>query len=346
MTERARFASNSRWILGFAVALLALFAVVLRFPREAGHPPAPPGEAPKPAITVAIGTGGTGGAYYPLGRALAAVLSKHLPQVQASAEVTGGSVENLLRIGAGQSAIGIAIADVAFEAFNGEARFASGKVPLRTLAALYPNRLHVVTIEGAGVEKIADLKGKRVSTGVPGSATEATALRLLETAGLDKDKDIKRERLSPMEAANAISAKDRKLDAFFWLGPVPTAAIGALAVAPGVKMKLVDHADLVAAIDAKYGGLYGIGAIQAGSYPGQDKDNRNAEIWNLLVADAKMPDDLAYAIVKTVFERKAELVAIRPEAEGLVLSVQGKENSPIPFHPGAMRYFKEKGLNF
>ncbi|HXY89989.1 MAG TPA: TAXI family TRAP transporter solute-binding subunit [Xanthobacteraceae bacterium] len=349
MAERAGFAAKYAWIFGLAAALLVLvFALYQRSPG--GRPPeqaAAPGEAlPKSGITLEIGTSGTGGAYYPLGGALAAVLSKSLPNVRASAEVTGGSADNLRRIGAGQSQIGLSIADVALEAARGEERFAGGKIPLATLLVLYPNRLHLVTVEGAGIDKISDLKGKRVSTGVPGSATEATALRLLAAIGLDRDKDIKRERLSPIESASAIAMKERKLDAFFWLGTVPTPSIAELAAAPGVKMKLIDHADAVAAMNAKYGGLYSAGTIAAGSYPGQDKDHTNAEIWNLLVVDEKMTDDFAYALVKTIFENKPELVAIRREAENWTLTAQKREHSPIPFHPGAIRYFKEKSPNF
>ena len=131
---------------------------------------------------------------------------------------------------------------------------------------LYPNRMHVVTIEGTGIEKIGDLKGKRVSTGSPGSATEVMAFRVIEAAGLDKDKDMKRERLSVAEIVNAI--KDRKIDAFFWVGGIPTAAVTDLAATPGVKMKLVDHADLADKMNAKYGKLYSAGVIAAGAYPG------------------------------------------------------------------------------
>src|SRR5690348_1501695 len=166
--------------------------------------------------TIAIGTGGTGGVYYPLGGGLANVLSKYLSGYQATAEVTGGSVDNLKLIGSGQSEIGFSMVDAALDAFKGEDKFRGAKVPVRTLMVLYPNRMHVVTIEGTGIEKLSDLKGKRVSTGSPGSATEVMAFRVIEAAGLDKDKDMRRERLGAAESVNAI--KDRKIDAFFWVG--------------------------------------------------------------------------------------------------------------------------------
>src|ERR1700704_3582029 len=143
--------------------------------------------------TMSIGTGGTGGVYYPLGGAIANVLSKNLPNVQATAEVTGGSVDNLKLIGTGQSEMGFTMADAALDARQGQDKFKGGKVPLQALLVVYPNRMHVVTVEGTGIETMADLKGKRVSTGSPGGATEVMAFRVIEAAGLDKDKDMKRE---------------------------------------------------------------------------------------------------------------------------------------------------------
>ena len=125
------------------------------------------GHRRRPAKTIAIGTGGTGGVYYPLGGAIANVLSKNLPNVQATAEVTGGSVDNLKLIGAGKSELGFTMADAALDALKGEDKFKGNKVPLQTLLVVYPNRMHVVTIEGTGIEKMSDLKGKRVSTGSP-----------------------------------------------------------------------------------------------------------------------------------------------------------------------------------
>ena len=137
------------------------------------------------------GTGGTGGVYYPMGGGMANVLSKYVPGMQATAEVTGGSVANLQLLGTGKSDVGLVMVDAALTALQGEDKFKSGKIPIRTLMVLYPNRMHVVTIASTGIKKMADLKGKRVSTGSPGSATEVMAFRVIEAAGLDKDKDLK-----------------------------------------------------------------------------------------------------------------------------------------------------------
>src|SRR5882762_7510903 len=251
---------------------------------------------------ISIATGGTGGVYYPLGGGLANVLSKEIPGLQATAEVTGGSVDNLKLINSGQSELGFVMADAALDAFKGEDKFKGSKVPVRTLMVLYPNQMHVVTIEGTGIDKLADLKGKRVSTGSPGSATEVMAFRVIEAGGLDKDKDMKRERLGVAESVNAI--KDRKIDAFFWVGGLPTAAVTDLGATPGLKIKLIDHSDVVDKMNAKYGNLYVTDVIPTKTYPGQDRDNKISTVWNILVTNDKMPDNIAFAINKVIFDYK------------------------------------------
>ncbi|MFL5079148.1 MAG: TAXI family TRAP transporter solute-binding subunit [Microvirga sp.] len=292
--------------------------------------------------TISIGTGGTGGVYYPLGGAMANVLTKYLPGVQATAEVTGGSVDNLKLIGSGQSELAFTMADAALDALKGQDKFKSAKVPLQSLLVLYPNRMHVVTIEGTGVDKIADIKGKRVSTGSPGSATEVMAFRVIEAAGLDKDKDMKRERLSVAESVNAI--KDRKIDAFFWVGGLPTAAVTDLASTPGVKIKMIDHSDTVAKMNQKYGNLYIQDTISKDMYKGMDSDNKIATVNNLLVAHENMDEKTAYNIVKTFFDKRDELVRAHKEAENITMANQKSDASPIPWHPGAVKYFAEKGI--
>ena len=293
-------------------------------------------------LNIAIATGGTGGVYYPLGGGMANVLSKHVPGVQASARVTGGSVDNLKLIGSQQSEVALVMVDAAVDALKGEDKFKGNPVEVRTLMVLYPNRMHVVSIEGTGIEKMADLKGKRVSTGSPGSATEVMAFRLIEAAGLDKDKDMRRERLGVAESVNAL--KDRKIDAFFWVGGLPTAAVTDLGATPNVKIKMIDHAEMVDKMNAKYNNLYTTGVIPAKMYPGQDKDNAIAVVQNILVANAKMADNVAYDIVKTFIERRDELVAVHAEAASITLENQSPKNSPIPWHPGAVKYFTEKGI--
>src|SRR5512143_1070601 len=238
------------------------------------------------AQNLSIATGGTGGVYYPLGGGMAAVLSKYVSGMQATAEVTGGSVANLQLIGTGKPYIGLTMADATLDAYKGQDKFAGKPVAVRTLMVLYPNRMHVVTITATGINKIADLKGKRVSTGSGGSATEVMAFRVIEAAGLDKDKDMTRERLGVAESVNAI--KDRKIDAFFWVGGLPTAAVTDLANTPGIKIKMIDHADVVAAMNQKYGNLYVQDTIPKSTYRGMETDNAQATVMNILVAHEKM----------------------------------------------------------
>lgn len=291
---------------------------------------------------LSIVTGGTGGVYYPLGGGLANLLTKHVPGWQATAEVTGGSVDNLKLVGAKRADIGFSMADASLDASRGEDKFKGNAVSHRTLAVLYPNVMHVVTTAASGINAMADLKGKRVSTGSAGSATEVMAFRVLEAAGLDKDKDIKRERLGAAESTNAV--KDGKIDAYFWVGGVPTSAVTDLGATPGVKLKLVDHSDVVAKMNAKYGPLYASGTIPSGTYPGQDKDNAISSVWNILFAADSMPDDVAYNITKTIFEKRDEWAQVHAEAKNVKLDTQKKANTPVPFHPGALKYLAEKGI--
>lgn len=293
-------------------------------------------------VNISIATGGTGGVYYPMGGGMAAALSKYVTGMEATAEVTGGSVDNLKLIGSGKPYIGLAMVDATLDAYNGAGKFAGNKIPVRTLMILYPNRMHVVSVEGRGVNKIADLKGKHVSTGSPGSATEVMAFRVIEAAGLDKDKDMKRERLGVAESVNAM--KDNKIDAFFWVGGLPTAGVTDLANTPGTKLKMVDHADLVPAMNKKYGKLYVEDAIPKTTYRGMDADNKQATVMNILVANANMDDKTAYNIVKTIFDKRQDLINVHKEAANFKLENQKALASPIPFHPGAVKYFAEQGV--
>jgi len=292
--------------------------------------------------SLSIATGGTGGVYYPLGGGMANILSKYVPGLQATAEVTGGSVDNLKLIATGKPYIAFSMADAGQDAYRGEDKFKGTKVPLRTLMVLYPNRMHVVTIDGIGITRMADLRGKRVSTGSPGSATEVMGFRVIEAAGLDKDRDMKRERLGVAESVNAL--KDRKIDAFFWVGGLPTAAVTDLANTPGIKIKLIDHAETVAAMNRKYGPLYIEDIIPKATYRGMDADNRQATVWNILVSHENLSNQTAYNIVKTIFDKREDMIAVHKEAENFKLENQKATASPIPFHPGAVKYFAERGV--
>jgi TRAP transporter TAXI family solute receptor len=276
-----------------------------------------------------------------MGGGMANVLSKHLPGVQATARVTGGSVDNLKLIGSDQSEVAFSMVDAALDASKGQDKFKGSPLDVKTLMVLYPNRMHVVSVEGRGIEKMSDLKGKRVSTGSPGGATEVMAFRVIEAAGLDRDKDMKRERLGVAESVNAL--KDGKIDAFFWVGGLPTAAVTDLGATPGVKIKMVDHDDVVGKMNAKFGNIYATDVIPAKTYPGQDKDNKIAVVQNILVASGKMSEKTAYDIVKTLYEKRGEVALAHGEAKAISLDKQNSKNTTIPWHPGAEKYFKEQG---
>jgi TRAP transporter TAXI family solute receptor len=294
------------------------------------------------AQNLSIATGGTGGVYYPMGGGLAAVLSKHVPGMSATAEVTGGSVDNLKLIGTGKPYVGFSMADAAKDATAGEDKFKGKPIDLRTLLILYPNLMHVATVESTGIKTMQDLKGKRMSTGAPGSATEVMAIRLLEAAGLDPNKDVKRERLSVAESVNAV--KDRKIDAFFWVGGLPTAAVTDLANSPGMKIVMVDTSAEVPAMNKKYGNLYFPSVISKQTYSGMAKDNNVAAVANILVVNSAMSDAEAYKIVKAIFDNQLELVRSHAEYRNVKLENQKAGSTPVAYHPGALKYFKEKGI--
>jgi len=311
--------------------LLKIIALSLGFLCASAH-----------AQNISIATGGTGGVYYPMGGGLAAVLSSKVPGMSATAEVTGGSVDNLKLIGTGNPYVGFSMADAAKDAQTGVDKFKDKPIDVRTLLILYPNLMHVATVESTGIKTMSDLKGKRVSTGAPGSATEVMAFRLLEAAGLDPNKDVKRERLSVAESVNAV--KDRKIDAFFWVGGLPTAAVTDLANSPGMKIVMVDTSAEVPAMNKKYGNLYFPSVITKQTYSGMAKDNKVAAVANILVVNANMPNDEAYKIVKAIFDNQLELVRSHAEYRNVKLENQKANATPVAYHPGALKYFKEKGI--
>jgi TRAP transporter TAXI family solute receptor len=292
---------------------------------------------------ISIGTGGTGGVYYPYGGALARLISEKVPCLQATAEVTGASVDNLKLMHQGKVDVALTLADALAEGVAGTGPFAeSGAVAnVRTVAVLYTNYTHVVARAGAGFRKVADLRGKVVSVGSPGSGTELLADRLLIAAGLDPRKDITRHTLGVAESAGAL--KDGKVDAFFWSGGVPTAAVEDLAATPGLQIALLPQGDLLASLQSLVDGrLYRLATLPGGSYGGIAADTPTIGVSNLLVASSTLDEGLVEAIVRTMFENKAALVAAHPEAAHLELLTSG-DGLPAPLHPGALKYYRERG---
>ena len=190
--------------------------------------------------------------------------------------------------------------------------------------------------------KFEDLKGKRVSTGSPGSGTEIFAFRVIEGFGLDKDKDMTRERLSAAESGNAL--KDKKIDAFMFVAGVPTAAITDVAATPGVKMLLIDHDQALKKMVEKYGPAYAPAVIPKGGYPNQEKESKVVAVWNIMAVREDFPEDLAYKLTKLMLEKREDLAKVHKEALNIKVENQKSQNAGIPWHPAALKYFAENGI--
>ena len=290
---------------------------------------------------LSISTGGTGGVWYPMGGAMANVLTKYLPGAAVTAEVTGGSVANINLLGTKKSDIAFSMVDAAWDGLHGTGKFKE-KVPMRTIAVVHPLVMHVVTTEGRGIESMTDLKGKRISTGSPGSGTEVMALRILESYGINPDKDVVRERLGVSDAANAL--KDRKIDAFMHAAGIPLPAVTDVAASPGTQLKLIDHAGALKAMTKKYGPIYAAGKIPAGSYSGQARENQTVNVWGVLLVHESMDDKLVYDILKTLFERHQDIVNAHREAASMTLENQAIGATAVPWHRGALKYFADRGV--
>jgi TRAP transporter TAXI family solute receptor len=259
--------------------------------------------------------------------------------VEATAEVTAASVDNLKFIRDRKADIAFTTADTLADGVNGTGAFKDTKLPLRTLAVLYKNYTHVVTLASGPIKEMTDLKGHVVSTGSPGSGAEVTAFRVLQAYGIDPEKDIQRQRLGATESADAL--KDGKVDAFFWSGGLPTAAIVDLGHTTGITIRLVSNDSVLEDLQNTYGkSLYVRGIVPKDVYPKLESDVGVVSIPTLLVVHAEMDENLVYEITRTLFDHRDELIAIHPEAKNLALDSAVKE-SPAEFHPGAIRYYKE-----
>jgi TRAP transporter TAXI family solute receptor len=293
---------------------------------------------------MSIATGTTGGVYYPLGGALANYLSRGIPGMSATAEVTGGSVANFQLLGAGRVGMLFGQVDAAVDAIRGAGPFRGRTVPARAIAVLYTNRMQVVTTTATGIRTMADLKGKRISTGAPGSATELFAFRCIEAAGLDREKDFRaRERLSPAESTNAI--RDGKLDAYFFVSGVPTSAITDLAATPGTTLHLIDHADLFQKIVETNGPVYFPEEIPAGTYPGQTAPNKQLSVANILAVREDMPADLVTSILRITWDSREDWARVHAEARNFTLAAQKTAAAGIPWHPAAETFWRTAGAS-
>ncbi len=291
---------------------------------------------------LSIATGGTGGVFYPYGGGIAKVITESLPGVEATAEVTAASVDNLKFIKQGTSDIAFTMADTAQDALLGKEGFEGvGAVPVRTLAVLYSSYVHLVTLDGSGIASVGDLRGRTISTGAAGSGTTVLAHRILQAAGLDPRKDIRSQSLGVAQSVDAL--KDGKIDAFFWNAGLPTASILDLVNTPGIKARFIPTEAIVPRLHESYGAeLYYPAVIPKGTYK-TNPDVTVVAVANLLVVAESMSESLAHDITRLLFDKQSDLAAIHPQARELAIETALK-GSPVPFHPGAIRYYQERGV--
>lgn len=297
--------------------------------------------AAAPALSqtqLSIATGGTGGVYYPMGGGLAEVINKHVEGYSATAEVTGASVENMGLIATGDADLAIALADTVQQSYAGTGRFEGQQLPMiRAIGSLYANMVQIVTLADSGVASIDDLKGKRVSVGAPGSGTEVNAQTLLAANGISFD-DFEAQRLNFNETADALSNGD--IDAGFWSVGAPTSSILNLATTKNIRVVGLTEAQIAAAdaADATFAPL----TLAGGVYTGVDEPVATIGVPNVLVVSSEMDEETVYQITKAMFENIAEMQAVHPAANETTVEFT-MNATPVPLHPGALRYYEEIG---
>lgn len=312
------------------------------------------GMAQKPRVV--IPTGSTGGVFFFYGQAIAKILSES-GVADATAQQTGGSYDNLLLLrdrtdpGSRTYYCALATTDSALVTYTGEEpRFAQKKADMqRVMFYMYPSLIHIVTTEKSGIKFVGDLRGKRVSTGQPGSSTENLALLVLKGAGVDPKEFSKRERLPAAESAKALS--EGTIDAYFWVGGVPTASVVELAQGlsrKGDQIKLVDSpktGPTAQLLQKEFPGIITTGTLPKDAYGTKDKVFA-LYTGNVFLCPASMPDDLAAGIMKVVFSNLQTLTTATAAARDTTLKATAdlyNQKVAIPFHPGAVKYLKEAG---
>jgi len=293
-------------------------------------------------LRLSFATGPVGGVYYVYGAAIARLVARYLPNVEATVEVTAASADNLKLIARGRADLALVLGPTLDDAYRGSGAFREiGRVPVRALATLYVNLMHVVTLEGSGIRSLGDLRGRVVSVGPPGSGTEGIAVEILQAAGIDPVRGVRRHGLTPAAAADAL--KDGKLDAFFWSSGAPQAAVLDVATSSRHRLRLVPSAEVVPALQRHHGrALFFRADIPAGVYPGVPGAVPTVAAANVLVADAAMSESLTYDILRVLLDHRGELLAVHPAAKELSLATAAGP-AAAPFHPGAIRLYRERG---
>ncbi len=287
---------------------------------------------------IGIGTGGTGGIYYPYGGGVAEIWSKYVPGIQAVAEVTGASVENVKLADKGETVIGEVMGDVADAGYNGLGKFKGKKHGILSMAVMYPNLLQVVTLKNSGITNIEQVKGKRISSGSPGSGTNFMAEAVLKAVGIPLD-SFKDSRLSFTETANAL--RDGTIDVGFWsVGPgtssildlATTHDIVIIPITPEQTQKVLAANDTYASVD-----------LAGGVYRGVDKPVPTIGVWNVMICQKSLAADMVYKLVAALYEHNDYLRKIHPSA-AYTTPENAVKYSPIPLHPGTIKYLEEKGI--
>ena len=283
-------------------------------------------------------TGGTSGVYYPLGVALSKIYAEKIPDTRPSVQATKASVENLNLLQQGKGEIAFALGDSVKLAWDGdtEAGFKGKLDKLRGIAAIYPNYIQIVASRDSGIRTLADLKGKSLSVGAPASGTELNARAILSAAGMKYEDLGKVEYLPFAESVELI--KNRQLDATLQSAGLGVASIRDLATSLPINVVAVPPEDV-----EKIGSPYVAATIPAGTYEGQTEDVATAAVGNFLVTHSDVSDETAYQMTKLLFDHLDQLVAAHSAAKGIVVE-KALEGMPIPLHPGAERYYREKGL--
>ncbi len=289
---------------------------------------------------VTIGSGGVGGTYYPLGGVMAELLTKGNVDIKATSRSTAASKENCRLVASNKAQIGMTMGSTLYQAYTGTEAFKDdGKLPLLTLMHMYAAPQHLVTTTRTGIKKFSDIKGKKVSLGAQGGGDQLLSLMILDAAGMDPDKDLRKQQLSQPEAVTAL--KDGNIDAAFFNFAVPGSAVMEIAaVRDVVLIPLPD--DVIAKVTAKHPFLMPY-TITKGSYTKQDQDVKTVADGNFLVVNNKLPEKVAYDMVKIFIEKKEDIMKVTTQAVDFTPQKAGI--GIIPFHKGAAKYFKEKGVN-
>jgi uncharacterized protein len=297
-------------------------------------------------LSFSIATGGTGGVWYPLGGAIGGLIGNTVPNTEATSEATTAAIDNLKLLTANRAGMAFCYDYHVVWANEGKVPGLSGKHKVRLVLGFYEQPLHIVTTDGTGIKSIMDIKGKRVSVGAPNSGTEEQADYVLKALGFDWNKDFTREKLGATESVAAL--KDGKIHAFFWSGAVPTSSIIDLASTPGLKLVLLPvDGEVREKITKANPGVFHPTVFRKEAYSGLAADVPAIAITAVLTCMDSFPEDRLYDIVKTIFASTNEISAVWKDATKMTPETAVQQVTPesLDFlHPGARKYFKEKGV--